>query len=274
MQKTLAYRDGKYAPKEEIVIEPDDLGFERGFAVFDYMRERDGAMPFMKDHLLRLLHSQSLLNFQQEVSIQTIEEILFSLQKENALQNSYFKTIISGRLINDVINPVITMYQDNYKPYAASLYANGVSLIISEFAKPFPEYKTTFYLGSLREFARMQASGADDVLFYYDNVIRECSRCNVFIIKNKLIYTPEKNMLKGVTRKHVMLCAREKYIVIEKESTVAELFQADEVFITSTTRDIMPVVRIEDKTIADGKPGIITNDLMNMFAAYCKKLKL
>lgn len=272
MQTTLAYRDGKYVPKLEIIIEHDDLAFERGFAVFDYMRERDGVMPFMKNHLLRLQHSQSILNFEQEVVMKEIEEIIFLLQKKNNLHNSYFKTIISARMKNDVISPVITMYQDSYKPYAASLYANGVSLIISEFAKPFPEYKTTFYLGSLREYSRMQASGADDVLFYYDNVIRECSRCNIFIVKNNLIYTPEKNMLAGVTRNHVMLCAREKYIVIEKEITVAELFQADEVFITSTTRDIMPVTRIEDKIIADGKPGIISNDLMNMFSAYCKKM--
>ncbi|MBC8048209.1 MAG: aminotransferase class IV [Fimbriimonadaceae bacterium] len=269
MQSTLAYRNGNYLPKHEISIGIDDLGFERGFAVFDYCRERNGKIPFLNDHLKRLQHSQSILNFKYPASIDTIEKIILHLQEENHLINSYFKTIISGKVIHDSIEPVITIYQDNYVAYESAMYENGVSLIISEFAKPFPEYKTTFYLGALREFTRMKQNNAEDVLFYYDNIIRECSRCNIFIVKNHLIYTPDKNMLQGVTKKHVVACAKEKYIVIEKDITVKELFEADEVFISSTTKNMMPVVRIEDRFIADDSPGIITKDLMQMFALYC-----
>lgn len=269
MTSTLAYRDGKYLPKQDLSIGIDDLGFERGFAVFEYIRERDGNIIFLLDHLKRLNHSQSLMRLHSDTSTAVIKEIIETLQKKNALRNSYFKCIISARLSDNNIIPVITIYQDMYKPYDAGMYETGISLILHEFAKPFPEYKTTFYLGSLREYGRMIQSGAEDVLFYYDNIIRECSRCNIFIVKGGLIYTPDKNILKGVTRHHVTVCAGKEFIIIEKDITIKELFEADEIFITSTTKNIMPVIKIEDRIIANGKPGIITAALISSFEIYC-----
>lgn len=269
MQNSLAYRDGEYLEKSDLSIGTNDLGFERGFAVFDYMRERNGNITFLKDHLQRLDHSQSILNFQEPILSEEIKKIILQLEEKNKFIDSYYKAIISGKLIKNTIQPVVTVYSDNIINYPAEMFTSGISLIISEFAKPFPEYKTTFYLGSYREYTRMHNAGAEDVLFYFDNIIRECSRCNVFTVKNNLIYTPAKNMLQGITRKHAILCAQQKYIVIEKDITVKELFEADEVFLTSTTKNIMPVVNIEDAVIADGKPGYITKELMEMFQQYC-----
>src|SRR5262245_42078408 len=98
MLSTLAYRRGIYLPKDQIRIEPDDLGFERGFAVFDYCRERNGSITFLKDHLDRLAHSQTILNFKQPVAMQEVKDILLKLQSENALVNSYFKILLSARI--------------------------------------------------------------------------------------------------------------------------------------------------------------------------------
>jgi len=268
-KQLLAYRDGIYLPKDQISIGTDDLGFERGFAVFDYCRERDSRITFINDHLQRLDHSQSLLRLHYNANMEEVKNILETLLKKNNIINSYFKCIISARLVENKTSAILTIYQDIYKPYDNEMYQNGITLILHEFAKPFSEYKTTFYLGSLREYDRMLENTAEDILFYFDNIVRECSRCNIFIIKGGLIYTPDKNILKGVTRHHVINCIKEQYIVIEKDISVKELFEAEEVFISSTTKNIMPVVKIEDQMIGNGKPGNITKLLIPLFENYC-----
>jgi len=269
MSSSLAYRDNQFIHKSEIHIGLDDLGFERGFGVFDYCRVRHGKITFLNNHLERLNHSQSVLQFTEPVDMQMISSMLKKLQQANGLEDAYFKILITARMIEQQLNPIVTIYQDVYKPYPVAMYNDGIALILEEYDKPFPQYKTTFYLGSFRMQSRMLSNASEDVLFYFNNEVRECSRCNIFIVKNGLIYTPEKNMLWGVTRKHVILCAKTNTMVLEKDISVSELFDADEVFITSTTRNIMPVVKIEDKLIGSGKPGSVTKDLMTLFDAYC-----
>ena len=268
---TLAYRNGKFIPKSQLTVEYSDLGFERGFAVFEYCRERGGRIPFLEDHLHRLLHSMSLLRFEEPASDSDIRAVVEKLQAKNNLSDSYFKILISGTMEGRRIVPAVTIYQDIFQPYPESFFKQGIALILQEYEKPFPEYKTTFYLGSLKEWQRLLDASAEDVLFYANNTIRECSRCNIFIVKNGLIYTPEKNLLKGVTRKHVIRCAMQTQMVIEKDISVRELFNADEIFITSTTRNITPVVRIEDQAIANGAPGPVTIDLSRLFNQYCER---
>lgn len=271
MSDLLAFRDGQYLNKAEIRIGIDDLGFERGFGVFDYMRQHKGRIPFLNDHLERLQHSQSVLNLAEPLQMDHVRSVILQLVQANQLEEGYIKVMITGKLQNGIPVPVLTAYQDAWKPYPETSYTEGIKLIISEFDKPFPDYKTTFYLGSIRELARMQAEKADDVLFYVGDIVRECARCNIFYVKSGLIYTPLEHILLGVTRKHVIASGLEKYMFIEAQVTMARLFEADEVFISSTTRNIMPVTRIEDRIIGNGKPGYVTQDLMGIFNNYLEQ---
>jgi branched-subunit amino acid aminotransferase/4-amino-4-deoxychorismate lyase len=268
MPALLAYREGAYIPKNDIRIDLDDLGFERGFGVFDYMRLYQGRIPFLKDHLARLDHSQSVLNFAHPVRMEMVQEVITNLIEKNDQREGYFKVMITGRMQDGVPQPVVTIYQELYKPHPAESYSNGIKLIIAEYEKPYPEYKTTFYLGSFREMARMHAEKADDVLFYVGDIVRECARCNIFYVKSGLIYTPLEHILLGVTRKHVIASGLGKYMFIEAQVTMDRIFEADEVFISSTTRNIMPVTSIEDRMIGNGKPGYVTQELMEMFNTY------
>lgn len=269
MDMSLAFRDNQFLPKADIRIGLDDLGFERGFGVFDYCRVRNGRITFLKDHLERLNHSQEVLQFNNPFEMEKIRSVVHELQEKNGFQDAYFKILITARFVNQILEPIITIYQDSWKPYPETMYSNGVSLIFEEYNKPFPQYKTTFYLGSFRAQTRMKNNNSEDVLFYFNDEVRECARCNIFMVKNGLIYTPDKNMLWGVTRKHVISCAKETTMVIEKDISVSELFSADEIFITSTTRNVMPIVQIEDKIIGNGKPGMVTTQLIHDFEIYC-----
>lgn len=96
-------------------------------------------------------------------------------------------------------------------------------------------------------------------------VVYEGTVSNIFIVKNGVLITPENGVLLGITRKHVIQIAKEKFTVEQREVKLEELLQADEVFLTAANKRIMPVVKVDDHQIGNGKPGDRTKQLMKMF---------
>jgi len=104
------------------------------------------------------------------------------------------------------------------------------------------------------------------VLYHSKGLIRECPRANVFIVTNENeVLTPESDMLKGVSRKHILEIAAGMYHTEARDISLEELRNAKEAFITSTTKNILPVVRIDGRTIGDGSPGELTRTLANEY---------
>lgn len=107
---------------------------------------------------------------------------------------------------------------------------------------------------------------ADDVLYYKHDVISEFPRSNIFIINNNgELLTPANNILAGITRKKVLELAKDVIPVTMRDITLTELKNATEVFMTSTTKRLLPIVEIDGKKIGDGKPGKITTALYKLF---------
>ncbi len=112
---------------------------------------------------------------------------------------------------------------------------------------------------------KLKQHKADDVLYVKDDLVLEFPRANVFAItKSGTVITPDENVLKGITRMMVLQLAEKKYKVEKRQVTVNELYNAAEVFLTSTTKRILPVLKINGQIIS-GKPGAITVDLYNSF---------
>jgi branched-chain amino acid aminotransferase len=104
-------------------------------------------------------------------------------------------------------------------------------------------------------------------LYYYDNEILECSRANIFFVKDGRISTPKANVLKGITKSIVTDIINEKEIPFEeKRITPDKISSVDEIFITSTSKMVMPVVQIDNKIIGNGMPGEITKELSRQFS--------
>jgi D-alanine transaminase/branched-chain amino acid aminotransferase len=107
---------------------------------------------------------------------------------------------------------------------------------------------------------------ADDVLYYKNNVISEFPRSNIFIVNNNgELLTPASNILAGITRKKVLELAKDVMPVTARDIGTNELMNAVEVFMTSTTKRLLPIVEIDGKKIGDGKPGKITARLYELF---------
>jgi branched-chain amino acid aminotransferase len=145
----------------------------------------------------------------------------------------------------------------------AQLYQQGVSVIAHEYLKELPHVKTINYLIGLWLQDKIQKHEAFDALYHWNGIISEFPRSNIFIVtRENVLVTPAKNILPGITRKKVLELAKKKYKTEVRDINLSEVLDAKEVFMTSTSKRIIPVVKIDGKTIADGKPGLITIQLL------------
>ena len=142
-------------------------------------------------------------------------------------------------------------------------FENGVGLIRDEFVRPNPEVKSLYYFNTLRLQKKLLEYKAVDVLFHSQR-ISEASRANLFFVKGDQVLTPASDILKGITRSKVLSLFPE--IRVEDVET-EQLYEFDEVFMTSTTRDVTPVVAVEGRQIGQGEPGPVTRKVQAAFRA-------
>lgn len=134
--------------------------------------------------------------------------------------------------------------------------APPLKLVTYEHQRQLPDVKTIDYLMAIWLRPYIMEHGADDVLYHKNGIISECPRSNIFIVtKDDTIITPANNILKGVTRKHLIEIANEKFVVEEKDVLIQDVWRAKEVFITSTTKQLLPVLQFDGHLIGNGRTG-------------------
>jgi branched-chain amino acid aminotransferase len=137
--------------------------------------------------------------------------------------------------------------------------------MLYEYQRLLPTTKTINYVAGINLLPQMQATGTEDLLFHFGGYISETTRANFFIVKeDDTIVTAGEAILEGVTRKHTLLIARRHYKVEERALALDELQTAKEAFLTSTTKRVMPVVKVGDTTIGNGKPGEVSRRLFEL----------
>lgn len=259
------YFNGKIIPFAECNVHVSDLQFQRGYGIFDYFRAKDDHIQWLDDYLDRFFNSLLISEFEIDLSRNDIKSILSEIQKRNGMKESGFKIMVTGGYSEDLGSvdgkPNVLILNIPFKKTDISLIEKGVNLITCDYVRPFAEVKTLNYFTSLRLHKKKKEFNAVDVL-YHNDLISETSRANIFFIKGDSIYTPKNNILKGITRKHILELV--PYIRIEDIPT-NKLFDFDEIFISGSNKDILPVTNIDGKNIADGKPGKITRELISAF---------
>ena len=150
--------------------------------------------------------------------------------------------------------------------YSPDMAKKGSALITKEYARFLPEAKSTNYLPVVFWENEVKKHGAIDALYYFNDRVLETSKSNIFIVRNNQVFTPGANVLKGITRSIVIDILHEKQIPFsEKDVSTDELFTADEVFITSTTKGVAPIVQIDGKIIGNGKVETVSKILMEAY---------
>ncbi|NEU07334.1 amino acid aminotransferase [Flavihumibacter sp. R14] len=266
MSNSFVVLNGNIIPAADATVFINDLSIQRGYGIFDFFKLVGGRPVFLDDHLKRFYHSAGQMRLTVKQTPEELKEILHSLIARNKLPDSGVRITLTGGYSPDGFsiaepNLIITQQKFNINKEAAR---NGTRLVSYQHQRQFSEVKTIDYLMAIWLKTFIAENHADDVLYHHKNIISECPRANIFIVtQDGALVTPVNNLLRGVIRKQVLQLASSMYRVEERDVNLTELYNAKEAFITSTTKNILPVIQVDEHVISDGKPGETTRILQN-----------
>ncbi len=241
--------NGSIINKRDAVLHISDLSIERGYAVFDYFKTVNGKPIFWEDNLDRFFYSANCMRLKIEESREELKELILQLMNANKIADSGIKLLLTGGYSNDgysISKPNLIITQQQQKRNEAA-ELNGLRLATYEYQRQLPHVKTIDYLMGILTQPYVKEKKADDILYKQNDTITECPRSNIFIVtKDERILTPEKNVLHGITRKHVLQIAAKEFKIETREITVDELYNAQEVFVTSTSKNITPILSVDE----------------------------
>lgn len=268
--------DGKFVPAAQAVIPVDDLAVIRGIGVFDLLRTYDGKPLFLKEHVTRLIASAAQINLELPWSHDHICQVALETLARNDLEEANIRIIVTGGSSHDFITP-------QGKPRLLVLvtplprlpewwFQKGIKVVTVLTERRIPGAKSIDYIPAAMALKQAKAQDAVEAI-YVDRSGRalEGTTCNLFaVIEGKLV-TPDSGILSGITRKVVLDIAREILPVVPRDLPLTELLSAGEVFITGTSKGLVPVVQVDGTTIADGKPGPQTLRIMKALADHVNR---
>ena len=264
--------NGQLTHLNEVCIRVNDLALLRGYGIFDFFRVRDHVPLFFEDHLDRFYQSAGIARLSPPLDKDELRDHILEMIHLNNIPMSGVRLLLTGGYTEDGYTPGrpnLIVTQEAVRQPTASAYRNGVALITHEFQREVPRAKTIGYMTGIWLTERIREAGAMDVLYHSNGHVTELTRSNIFIVQqDDTIKTPSENILYGITRNNVLNIARQHYTVISAEVTLEEVYSAKEVFITSTLKKIVPVVKIDEKVCGNGRPGKITLRLLELFNAF------
>ena len=268
--------NGRILPKEEALIPLTDLGMLRAYGIFDFFRVLGGIPVFIEDHLDRMANSTRELSLDLPWSRDEIRGMIHALIAANQAADAGFRIVVTGGFSEDGFTPGtpnLYMMLHPLPVYDLNDWRTGCSLITTPYVRDIPTAKTCIYVNSLLAYPAMKRAGAVEVLYHWKGSITECSRSNVFFVTPEgVLVTPAEGMLHGITRKQVLTLAGQMGIPVElREIHLEEIPWVREAFITSSTRGVLPITRIDQIHIGDGQPGLTTLQLQDAFQALVKR---
>jgi branched-chain amino acid aminotransferase len=268
---TIYFVGKNFVDKENAFIHVNDIGLLRGYAVFDYLKTYYGEPFRINDHLIRLNNSAKQIGLKLPRSIGEIKNICFELLEKNKFPESNIRIVVTGGIGLDSKTkgePVLIVTCEPRIVMNPIYYTEGIKLKTVEDSRQISLSKTCNYIRAIDYLDEYRQQGFSEVLYVLDNEVLECTSSNVFMFKDNKLITPEAGVLMGITRKVILEIASGMFEIEERRIKLDELLDADEVFISSTEREVMPVIMINDKKIAGGKVGSSTRRLMKKFEEY------
>lgn len=276
---SLIYLNGEFVPPERAAVSVFDHGFLYGDGVFEGIRAYGGRVFRLEDHVKRLFDSAQAIMLCVPMSQAEMCEAILETLRQNNLRDAYIRPIVTRGFGDLGLDPnkcslaTVIIIAIEWGAMYGSLYEIGLTAISvavrrnSPDALP-PNIKSLNYLNNI--LAKIEANikgGNEAIILDAQGKLSEGSGDNIFIIKDKKIYTPHTiNNLKGITREAVMELAKvQGYEVLERDLGLFDLYTGDEVFVTGTAAEVAPVTKVDGRIIGTGKPGPVTTKLMAAF---------
>lgn len=275
------YLNGKLLEKEQAVVSVFDHGLLYGDGVFEGIRAYHGRVFMLHEHLDRLLNSARAIMLQVPLTKKQLKDAVIKTLRANRLKDAYIRLVITrgkGDLGLDprkCAQPTVFIIADKIALYPPEFYESGLSVITSSVRRNIPEalnpsIKSLNYLNNVLAKAEASRQNAPEaIMLNREGLVAECTGDNIFVIKNNTLITPPTwtGALEGITRNVVMKIARDKLKLSVREDvfTPYHIYVGDEVFLTGTAAEVVPVREVDGRIIGNGQPGKTTLKLMKEF---------
>jgi branched-chain amino acid aminotransferase len=278
----LVYLNGSLLKKNEAKISVFDHGLLYGDGVFEGIRAYNGRVFRLNEHLDRLWASAKAINLVIPITQKEMEKAVIKTLAANKLTDAYIRLVVT-RGVGDLgldsrkctEPPSIIIITDTIHLYPKEFYDSGMEIATVHVRRNrqdslSPNIKSLNYLNNiLAKMAATKSGVTEALMLNSEGYVVECTGDNIFFIKNGTLCTPasEEGALMGITRDAVIEIARNKLKIPIRECRVSlyDIYNADECFLTGTAAEIVPVICVDDRKIAEGKFGKITLELINEF---------
>ncbi len=260
--------------RSDCQVDIEDRGYQFGDGIYEVIRIYNGIPFTMAEHLKRLERSLNEISIKLPYPLSHIEKNIELLLKEDEIQDGIVYIQItrgsSARVHHfpSDVKPVVVAYTKTLARPKSQL-EQGIKVITTEDIRWLRcDIKSLNLLGNVLAKQKAVEAGAIEAILHRGETVTEGSSTNVMIVKDGAIYThPVTNLiLNGITREVVLQSAKELGIELKQETfTVGELLTADEVFMTSTTSEVTPIIQVNEAMIGEGVPGPITKKLQQSF---------
>ncbi len=263
--------NGKIVKNRDAFLGLTDLALLRGFGIFDFCRTQNGKPLLLDKYLDRLFNSAQCIDLKIPYSKEFIKESIYQLLEKNGIIESGIRMVLTGGYTENGYAPgdpnfFILIEKINFPD--PSYYDKGIKLILHEHQRELSHIKSINYLTPISIRKKIEEANAFDVLYHSKDRILEVSRSNIFIVKNNTVITPRENILRGITRTTIISLAKGNFKVEERDIHIEELYQADEVFMTGTTKRVLPVREIDDHIFIKDSLGKVTRTLKSLYQEF------
>jgi len=254
--KKIVFLNGKFMPMGDVKLSVFSPGFFYGFGLFETMRSYNNKIVYLDQHIKRIKNSCRLIGIRLNYSADKLKDMIKKTITINKLKDTYARlTIWKSFKGTDIL-----IWAKTYKRYSTLKYNRGFRVYISRYKQNensfFSQYKTTNRLLYELAFQEAKQKGYDETIMLNNRgYITECSRSNIFFIKDKQLFTPSlsSGCLAGITRRAIFDLAKKYNIKIyEGNLTLQDLYEIDEAFLTNSLMGVMPLASVEKHRLAKG----------------------
>jgi branched-chain amino acid aminotransferase len=280
MSKLKIFIDGNFYDQAEAKISVFDHGLLYGDGIFEGIRAYNSRVFFLREHLLRLYDSAKAILLKIPIPLETMHEVVLETCRQNELKDGYIRLVVTrgigdlGMSPDKCPTPTVFIIAASIQLYPKEYYEQGlrVNTAPTQRVSPAalsPAIKSLNYLNNIMAKIEGNQYGAQEsIMLNAEGYVAECTGDNVFVLKNGQIFTPPiyAGALGGITRRVIFDLAKTLgKEVKETQLTRYDLFVADEIFLTGTGAEVVPVVNVDGRVIGQGQPGVTTREIMRRF---------